>query len=196
MFETKWTKEELKALFGEAHTLGETIKCIESHLQKRGEVLCEVTVNSLLLSEKDEERLNKTEMREVDEIAIRSSRPESLVEGAAKSAIEYISRLKEASIKTADFFRGEELERAHRMFGDLIGAIQNTIELIDSLRKVNFQKGIGDFKKADDVGADFLALTQEILNAYESNDLFLVSDLLEYELPNKLDLWTEVLSTF
>jgi hypothetical protein len=194
MHESRWTREDFFNRFGSVDTLGDAIKCLEREYDSKGEVVCEVVVNSLPLTENDEERLQNTMMDEVQLIEVRTSKPSSLVNDAIKSTKEYIVRLKNASIATADQFRSTDLDKAHLMFGDVIDALRNTVDVISNIEKVNqrvlAKEGSKDWTQ---INQEFFKVTNDIFGAYQNSDFFLVSDLLEYDIPNQLDQWADLL---
>ncbi len=189
MQDKQWTYREFIQTFGQCETLADAILAVEQDAEKEGMVVCEVAINNKSLSEEEEERLKPSPFSDVENFSAKMSRPEDLVAGAKSSVTEYIERLKSASVLAAEKFRTEDLQTAHQMFGDVIEATRCTLELLSNIKKVENQTSEEESKAWDQAEYDFLKLTQEILDAYEKNDLFLVSDLLEYEIPEKLDLW-------
>ena len=193
MLTKSWTREEFINEFGEFSNIKEALRALEKKVSDAGSVVCRVSVNGTLVESFEEEALSDFDFTKLNQISVDVDQKDQVEGDVRKSICGYIKRVKEASVDTAEKFRGENLKQAHENFSAVIDAMSCVWEVISDIRVMEVGRGVPKAREISwtQLETQFLELTQEISEAYQAEDLFLVSDLLEYELPNQLDIWLE-----
>jgi hypothetical protein len=190
-----WAKSELTNDFPEANTLQEVIGQLEAKFQLKGEVICEIQVNGIAISEDDEVRLANTPVNDIESLIICSSEPARLIDQALNSCREFIPHVKEACIKTSEALRGTDAAQAQ---GRFIETMEGCYWLVDTLRHVRgASRGPGTIANLDQwtkLEEKMAAVVRDVVTAFEGKDYVLVADLLEYELSEAVNGWAGVLS--
>jgi hypothetical protein len=191
-----WDKNEVEKQFAECMTLKEIIRRIETDFSLRGEVICEIRVNGMILDEGDETKFAESPRQEIQDIAIRSNKPADLINDALASAHAFLPELEDSCLKTAEMFRGSNLQESQNSFNTCLEGCQ---WLVDTLMHVRgAASGVGQpihqperWFEAEKVIARVI---REMSEAYSKKDFVLVADLLEYELTGALIVWKEALA--
>ncbi len=92
---------------------------------------------------------------------------------------------------------GEESE-AMQNIKVMVDTMQSVIELLQTVQttfSIDFKSMYVQEKSVEEINQDLLGILRELLEAMESHDTVLISDLLEYELPERLRNYIEVLQT-
>lgn len=195
MISRQWTSSEIKSAFPSANNLGDVLGFVSEEITKNGEVLCEVRVNDVLLSEDEEQKYSCTPISEITSLDIKASTPQSLLEGSLQGCRDYLERLAGAFEKTADLFRGEHLHKAHDFYGQCIDGADWFVQLVTHY-KVVYQSLRGpvsiDWLQAE---VQLMEVLNEVLGAYEKKDYILLADLLEYEVTTVINTWRALLDS-
>lgn len=190
-----WANTEISTNFPQAKTLSEVIKELEANFQLKGEVICEIQVNGIAISEDDEVRLGATPVTEIESLIICSSEPARLIDQALASCKEFIPHVKQSCIRTSEKLRGTDEASAQSQF---IETMEGCYWLVDTLRHVRgASKGPTNLAGLDQWTASetkMANVVREVVVAYEAKDYVLVADLLEYELSEAVGAWETVLS--
>lgn len=190
-----WNKSEIGKQFEGCATLSDVIARLEHDFSGRGEVICEIRINGMLLKDDDESKFAGSRLEEISDLAIASENPHSLVGEALQSAREYLPRVREACVRTADAFRGQDQHEAQVKFAEAAEGCQWFVDTIHSIRGACDGISVpladrGAWQKAE---VNLARVVNEVLVAYQKKDFVLIADLLEYELHNVLDEWEAVL---
>ena len=187
-----WANTEISSTFPQAKTLSEVIGELEATFQLKGEVICEIQVNGVAISEEDEVRLGATPVTEIESLIICSSEPARLIDQALASCKEFIPHVKQSCIRTSEKLRGTDVADAQSQF---IETMEGCYWLVDTLRHV---RGASSNKSGLDQWTDYetkmASVVREVVVAFEAKDYVLVADLLEYELSEAVGAWETVLS--
>lgn len=204
MITTTISKFEIVSRFEGCVSLREAIDRLEADFAKKGEVICEISINGVRLSEEDETNLAFSEFTGVEEIVVKTSRPFELIQEAATSATTFMTRLEAISLEASEAFRQEELDPAYKLFFSTADGLSSLIEMLVSIRRVIFQQAIppqvvGPHRVLDEnrwqlAEESFLDTTQELLEAFQRRDFILVADILEYDVPVSLRNWMDILA--
>lgn len=195
MTTSSWDRIEIARQFPECSTLSEVISRIESEFSAKGEVICEIHVNGMPLNDADEHKFAQSPRSEINDLSVRTNRPESLIIQALESARTYIPQIEESCLKSAEAFRGHDLGGAQRCFGDTLDGCTWLVETLTHIRGA--ASGIG--KPINQIDRWFEAekainrVVREVSDGYQANDFVLVADLLEYELTGALQIWHQAL---
>ncbi len=191
MTTSAWTKSEIAQRFGNCGTLRQMIAELEADFSSRGEVICEISVNGLVLNEQDEVRYAESTREEIYELSVQTNKPGDLITQALKSAIEMIPQIEAAALATSELMRAGEKASASKKFDETIGGCQWFVEALVQIRGA--AAGIGaPIQNASQWAESERQITNvivEVSGAYSKSDVVLVSDLLEYELTSALHSW-------
>ena len=187
-----WTRNEFIDEFGEFGTVREAVSAVEKTANEDGNVVCRIRVNDVAFSETEEKRLSNIQFSEMKTFSIDFDEQDAVISNVRTSILDYIERVKAASLETSEKFRSEDVKSAHSMFSSVIDAMSCVWDVLSDIKNVEShgqapKEKVREWLKLEE---DFLSLTKEISDAYQAEDYFLVSDLLEYEFPNQLDIWS------
>ncbi|MEK7358560.1 MAG: hypothetical protein AAB250_19095 [Bdellovibrionota bacterium] len=190
-----WSRDELSKQFSHCATVKEIITTLETDFESRGEVICEVRINGMILDDQDEMQFANNPIDGVNDLAVKSERPGDLIKGALASAAHLLPELEIASLSTADQLRGIDASKARDSFAQAIEGCQWLVGTLEHVRGA--ASGIGEPIESVErwlAAEKFIAqVVNEVSAAYGKGDSILVADLLEYELTAAITLWREVL---
>lgn len=191
MTTSHWSKQEIESKFPGCATLKDLISRIEAEFSQKGEVICEIRVNGVLLSEADESKYASQPSTEIREIAISSNAPLNLIADAIKSALVLIPDLDKSCLSTSEQFRGADLNQAQRSFHECLEGVQWLIDTLIHVRGAasGIQKPIAQPERWFEAEKLITRVVRELSEAYSGDDYVLVADLLEYELTGALSIW-------
>lgn len=192
--QTIWSRAEIRKEFQGCENLKDLITRLEDKFWPLGHVITSVKVNGMWLSEADEVKFSYEGLQFVESLEVQLSEPQLLLRETTQSYLELIPRLKELTFTCAERFRKHEIEQASPQFLDIIEGCRWLTDALYLLRtQVSQWKPIspeGDWRKAEE---SYTQILKQILSSFESKDYVLLSDLLEYELTNRLDHWQMLL---
>jgi len=190
-----WNRDELNKQFSHCSTVKEIINSIETDFSRRGEVICEVRINGMILDDSDETKFANNPIDGVHDLAVKSERPADLIKGALASAEALLPDLEIAAVSTAEQLRGVDSSKARESFVQAIEGCQWLVGTLEHVRGA--ASGIGEPIESVErwlAAEKFIAqVVTEVSDAYKANDSILVADLLEYELTAAIGLWKEAL---
>jgi hypothetical protein len=191
-----WNKKEIETQFDGCQTLKEVISRIETDFSLRGEVICEIRVNGMLLDEEDEVKFAASSVGEIDALAVRSNRPADLINDAIVSASEFVPELDANCLMVAEAFRGNDIALAQKNFSECLEGCQWLVETLMHVRGAASGVGqpIGKPERWFEAEKVINKAIRELSQAYGANDFVLVADLLEYEVTAAVQIWNEALS--
>jgi hypothetical protein len=191
-----WDDLEIKKQFSGCATLQEIINHLETDFSMRGEVICEIRVNGVLLSESDETRFAGQPSTEIRDIAVRSNKPADLIVDAMNSVYVFVPGLETSCLKTAEMFRGVDLPAAQKSFHECLEGCQWMVDTLMHVRGAasGIQQPISQPERWFEAEKIIGRAIRELSEAYSNNDFTLVADLLEYELTGALAVWREALT--
>lgn len=190
-----WSRDELSKQFSHCTTVKEIIISLETDFSSRGEVICEVRINGMILDDTDEQKFANNPIDGVNDLSVKSERPGDLIKGALLSAQNLLPELELAAVSTADQFRGIQASKAGKSFIETIEGCQWLVGTLEHVRGAS--SGIGEPIESIErwmAAEKFIGqVVTEVSDAYQKADHTLVADLLEYELTAAVGLWKEVL---
>jgi hypothetical protein len=186
-----WTKSEMASTFADCATLRDVITKLEVEMSAQGEVICEIRVNDIALSEEDEAQFADCALADLQSLQIQSNRPLDLVRDALKSAVELMPGLEKSALVTAELLRAGEAVRAAKGFEETVAGCQWLVETLLHVRGAS--DGIGKPITQIDQWMESEKLigrvVTEVSEAHSRADSILVADLLEYEMTAALASW-------
>lgn len=181
----------------EGSTLGEILKSLERDFFHRGQVVCEIIVNGMLLKEADEGRLSLAKAHEIESLSLKTSPIAPLLKEAALSTSGYVIQLKDVSVKNSEQFRLEDIGQAHVLFSAVIDGADSLLEMVKHIRNVASNLDHGPVPAQwDAVEYKFIQVLRGLVKAFQNRDFILVADLLEYEWTTALESWVTLLAVF
>jgi hypothetical protein len=192
---SKWNKSDVQANFGACLNLAQVIDQLEKEISARGEVICEIAINGVLLEDGDEARMAERPRQAIEEIAIRTDRPENLIRQAMQSTHSFIPLLTEASLSTAHSFRDGRWQQAAEQFREAIEGCHWFVETLLHARGAASGTGqpVRGAERWHEAEKMLFRVVQELTEAYDRKDYVLTADLLEYELTAALEMWEPVI---
>ena len=191
-----WDNQQLRAQFSDCTTLKEIIGRLETDFSARGEVICEIRLNGMVLNEDDEIRFAASTHDEIKDLSISSNRPEDLIRGAMDSTIAFIPDLEKACLKCAELLRGSDIKAAQHSFNELLEGCQWMVDTLMHVRGA--ASGIGNPIAHAERWLEAERLIGKVVidlnEAFTRGDSVLVADLLEYEATGALAVWNEALT--
>jgi hypothetical protein len=192
-----WTKSEIAQNFSQCATLRDIITRLEADYSAKGEVICEISVNGLVLNENDEMMFAGSSREEIFELAIQTNKPSDLITQALRSVVDMVPQLESCALITSEYMRAGEKATAAKKFDETIDGCQWMVETLVHVRGA--ASGIGaPIKNVEEWTASEKMITKvinELSDAYTRSDLVLVSDLLEYELTAALQSWKSTMDS-
>ena len=136
-----WSKSDIERDFSSCNNFDDLIKSVENLCARKGEVLCEVHVNGMYISETDEAKFSESDVSEIESLEVTSQGVKELISASILSVIEMLPQLKGFSIDCAESLR---MEMAAESFKDLAALMDGCLWLSQSLDllKKNLVAGI------------------------------------------------------
>lgn len=173
-------------------SLSKTILGIEKEFQTKGEVICEIRANGMILNEADEAKFAETPLTEIHELVVKTNTVDQLLVDATSSTISYLNELNEVSLKASESFRNGDLGESMKLINSVINASQFVVEMLDQMKAIN--KQISSFEEEWVLTEhQFLNISREMLDAFEDENFVLLADLLEYEWTTIIGKWLSLL---
>lgn len=192
-----WSEIEISKQFAGCRNLREIIAKIELDFSNRGEVICEIRVNGVLLDESDEEKFAESSREEIHDLAVRANKPADLIFDAIRSAHAFIPDLEQSCLVTAELFRGADLGSAQKRFHETLEGCQWLVDTLMHVRGAasGINEPIGQPERWYEAEKILSTAIRELSEAYSKNDYVLVADLLEYELTGALAIWKDAVAS-
>jgi hypothetical protein len=194
MKQKTWNREQILAVFPAAKSLKEVLAQIDQEIVRDGEVLCELSVNGVILDEGKELIFAANSIEEIAEISVKTEHPLILLDESLVSACDYVGKLLIALEHSAHLFRSESISEAHNYYRGCIEGAQWFIEMITHY-KTAYQGLRG--KLSDqwlELEQAMILVLEQIFDAYKEKNYILVADLLEYDLITIFNRWQQALS--
>lgn len=123
-------------------------------------------------------------MQASDEVDISEILPESIETG-----LEYLPGLINGMDKVATLFRQGHLGEANQLFCSALEGFGWFLTVIDSIYRVpQLSEGIKGYSEKLE---DFRKAMENLMEAYSSQDVILMADIIEFELLENLEYWLE-----
>lgn len=190
-----WDRLELDSQFSECETLKQVIDSIEGSFSGKGEVICEIRVNGLLLDESDEKKFAESSTSEIQVLEVRANKPDELIRDALQSTLAVIPDLEKASYEAAEKLRGANVKEGQHAFGEVLQGCQWFFDTLMHVRGAasGTTMPIGYIERWFEAEKLIGQVVGELSQAFGKNDSVLLADLLEYEVTGALAVWNEVI---
>ncbi|MGE3972902.1 MAG: hypothetical protein AB7F59_00095 [Bdellovibrionales bacterium] len=193
MNENYLSAQQISEGYSQYENLGDLITNIELAAQAQGQVVCEVKVDGLLLTEEDEKRFRNTSLNGIKNISYKTQEIQNLVKESIVSVLQYLARLTETAIVTSEKLRLGQWDEAYSTLNAVVSGTEWVVDMLSQIRIVDkkAQALDLDWQALDD---EFLKTTRSLLEAFEKADYVLVADLLEYDWSNSLEKWLSLVN--
>lgn len=189
----KVSGEELRGFYNNPATpLEEVFMDIEVDLAVNNQVVCRYILNGMEISENDESKFAEVTLDQVETLEYLTENSRDLVGIVLRGWIEALPELQEKTEKLSQRMRTLGLSGLFKPIHDLV---QNCEFLIDSVVTMKAMMGP---QFVDGVPVDWAPAEQaskktvtEALRALENKDFVLLADVLEYDLNNVLQMWSQ-----
>lgn len=188
-------QQDLAARFGMDATLGEVFIEIEKELKQVNEVVCQFTVNGLVLDEQAEKRLAASTLKEVQSLGVQSERPDAILQNVLNSWAKQIPELIKMNDDLAAQIRFKGVEGQLRTFVDLIDEAQLLVDSIISIDLVFAHLPVVRSEAWKNAQKHMAGAVGEGLQAFQKKDFTWLADILEYDLGHSLQTWMELLES-
>lgn len=190
-----WDKTELTKDFPQCQTLQSIITSLEGVFNKKGEVICEIRINGMLIDEDDEKKFGESSTNEIENIEVRTNRPDDLIRNAMTSVLAFIPDLDRASLAAAEKLRSADFAEAQKSFSEVMQGCQWVCDTLLHVRGAASSTGkpLAHPERWYEAEKIIGQAIKEVSGAYGNNDLVLVADLLEYEVTGAVAVWKEVI---
>ena len=193
----RWSSNALKTEFSGCNVLRDVISELESEFLLSGEVICEIRVNGMFLTEEDEMKFANSRLSEIKELEISSRRPQDLISESLNSTFDWIPKVRDYALETSEQLREEGIANSQVSFAEVLDGCQWLTDALSLLKSVmlslaadvNFEE---NWKKAEQ---EMSRVVTELVNAYDAEDCNLLADTIEYDLSMSLDNWFELLKS-
>lgn len=190
MIRTHLSLQKILHDFPEAENLGRLLNLLEESFALRGEVVCQFTVNDLILSEEDEGRFALTPIDEVKTLEIQSESPATLLFGLLHNWIEELPTLIKSTDQLAQNIRFQGMEGRLKGFIDLVDSCQFLVESLINLESI-LRKESMSLEAWSKIKLLTARAIGDALHAFEKKDFLQLSEVLEYDLSHSLQEWLE-----
>lgn len=183
---------ELRGFYNDKTALEEVFMDIEIDLAATNQVVCRYIINGLEIQEQDEQRFSEVTLDQIETLEYLTENSRDLTGIVLRGWIEALPEL---------IGKTENLSKRMRTFGlsgllkPIHDLVQNCEFLIDSVVTLKammgdqFLSGTPSDWSATEAASKKTVL--EALHALENKDFVLLADVLEYDLANVLQMWTQ-----
>lgn len=190
----EWTRSSVQDEFIGCVDLAQVIKVVEQKCSEAGEVVCEIRVNGVVLDEDDEKKFATTGLERIENLSVKVSAVSNLIDDATQALVDYIPEMIRVSFLTAERFRNDDIETAHRSLESITQGSRWLVDMFAQLRR----NRIIEVKKISETDwarseSELLTVTRELIKAFETKDYVLLADVLEYDWVTALQTWQALL---
>lgn len=166
----------------QSSTLPDLLASIKDDLDD--EILRQIFVNGVKVNEKylRESFLDK---EDIQSIKFTTQKIEVLINETLQQAEEYLPKLKNGIMDTANCFRNGESKETNERYQQILKGVE---WFIKAMTKILSIKGNDDlYKESQELIGGLNKSLTELMKAYNKNDIVLVADILEYKIIDYID---------
>ena len=189
--------QEIEFQVNEGETLFDLLLAAQEKLWQDGRELDSVVVDGQMVDPLTDEKLKSIPAENLRvEISLTEARPEPTLETILPEAIGYLNILLGKLSGIAEAMRSGQLDqKAFTMFKDSLEGLSFILDLVqtihdDSSCSSEIKDQIGKFSP------ELMEILKEINEAQESNDISMLSDLVEYEMPELAEQIRDIMEKF
>lgn len=196
MNQFRLTKNEIISRFGKETHLEAIIQLLEKDLEKRGEVVCRVSINDMKLSEDDEKKFAFVAASEIQELIIESENPDIIFKQLLEDWTKGIPDMIKLADKLAARLRFDGIEEALFDFTQLIDSCHLLVNSLDSIR------GIFESKKRKlpegwkHLEANLQKAFHSLMDSWQTKNDQDMANIIEFDIADNLQSWVGLLNEF
>jgi hypothetical protein len=165
---------------------------IEKDLQSTDQVVCRYILNGLEIAEYEEARFSTVTLDQVETLEYMTENTNDLTGMVLRGWIEAMPELMQATENLAQRMRAQGLKGLLRSIHELVQNCEYLIDSTISIKQMMGDKMMGthplNWTKTEEHSKKTVA---EALRALENKDFILLADVLEYDLNQMLQMWTQ-----
>lgn len=190
----KVTGEELRNFYqGQTELeLSRVFNDIENDLKASNQVVCRYIINGLEIKEADEGRFSTISLAEIETLEYMTENSNDLVIDVLRAWIEALPELMEKTESLSKRMRAQGFSGLLKSIHELVQNCEYLIDSVVSLKELFGDRYLVsspvDWSKAEEQSKKTVL---EALRALENKDFVLLADVLEYDLNNVLQMWSE-----
>lgn len=183
---------ELRGFYNEKTALEQVFMDIEVDLAATNQVVCRYIINGLEIAEQDEARFSEVTLDQVDTLEYLTENSRDLTGIVLRGWIEALPELIQKTENLSQRMRTFGLSGLLKPIHDLVQNCEFLIDSVVTLKSMmgdQFLSGTpSDWSKTEEASKKTVL---EALRALENKDFVLLADVLEYDLSNVLQMWTQ-----
>ncbi len=177
---------------GEFVNLKDVINKLIEIANNNRRIITSISIDEEPIDQRDESSLNTPYNGQ--NIYVITEETDKVLERSIAESIEYIKESLLSEINEVSMgFREGAFNDASKQLSAIVDSFYWLLDLVDFMAKHGIFNDT-DFKLNDFQISDFVSFLKEIMDAQESKDYVLVSDLLEYEIHPLVAKWLELLN--
>lgn len=199
MIQKTWDNRRILSEFFDCDNFGEVIGKIKEGLDDINQVICEVKLNSEVLTEVQESDYYSLPLEDIHRLDILSEEPSRLFQETLEGTKKFITELQETAYQAGSAYRGKDIKKAAQLFEKLLNTSDWLVEVL-----VNVEARLPDLgykvHKIDEVNElwrlaenEFSGVLSKIMSSFKSRDFIGLAGILELEFTNALESWVDYL---
>lgn len=183
---------ELRGFYNDKTALEEVFMDIEVDLAATNQVVCRYIINGLEIAEQDEQRFSEVTLDQVETLEYLTENSRDLTGIVLRGWIEALPELIQKTESLSKRMRTFGLSGLLKPIHDLVQNCEFLIDSVVTLKAMmgdQFLSGTPSDWSATEAASKKTVL--EALHALENKDFVLLADVLEYDLSNVLQMWTQ-----
>lgn len=181
-------------VFDDNVTIGDAVKDISKKLKSKHQVICQLSVDDVIVPEAQEHEIFGYEIGAAKNINLMIDSVDNLVENGLKSLEGLIPELVNALAQTADLHRTGQDAKAKKVYSASLEALEivpTVLGDVRSAKQLDFSKIEIKEKLLSELEQDMLSILGSIFDAQKKEDFVTLSDVIEYELIPNLIYWRD-----
>lgn len=187
-------QQDLLQIFEPQTELDFIIRHYEIEFEQRGEVICQIRLNNLNLSEEDEQRFRATPLALIHSLEMDTEDPNQLFH----DVLTYWRTQLPSLIKSADrlsmSLRFKSIDQNAVELSQFIDQSHLLVNSLNSISSICIHKDIVLPPEWSTCEKNLWKAFNELLDSFNDRDTTTMAEVIEYDLANALQTWLEVLS--
>lgn len=185
---------ELMQVFDSTTDLNSIIKHYENQFQLKGEVICRIKVNELVLTEDDETRLKNTPLAQINCLEVETENPLQLFKDVLMYWTTHLPNLINASDKLSLSLRFKSLDQSALELSQFIDQCHLLVNSLNSISSLCQHRSLPLPPEWSSTELALWKAFNELLDSFNNKNTRIMADIIEYDLAGSLQNWQEVLT--
>ncbi|MBX2988615.1 MAG: hypothetical protein KF802_12025 [Bdellovibrionaceae bacterium] len=189
--------EELRGHYQPGALLQDVFSDIEEELRREELVVCQYIVNGMALAEKEEARFASLPLSEIESLEYVAEKSQTLLNDVVNGWLLALPELMKGAETLSERLRGGQVKGLIKAVYDLAENCEFLISSLASVRQlIGDEKAVAALEGFDRLEIMTRRSLEEAVRRLEAQDLFHLSEVLEYDLNHCLEEWRRVLLQF